>query len=402
MRKAYLLVLTSVILIAVGMLAPTLVTAQYDTTTTGPVIAVELPNGTQDMNITNAHPYAIGDKYNVTVWINNVTQLDGFGLTVFWNSSLTNMTAFSWSNFMIAEKNAGNWTFSPTRGPGTPGYPYGIDWTNNATLMSGKPWTGLIPYNIGAILGIGGGTASDAAPLTGNIEICVLTFQIKKVGPHWYYIDKDPSNYGSTPSAWPTPYLSIEAEFAAVHFPYCLVELAPGATVSNYGVAWCKNPYFAPPTPLSGSVLNAMLLTYTPPSAPVATITYTPASPHFNQTVTVTVTQTSAGYNGTATCPITNVTINFGDSSPRQWKAPVSGVATFTHNYTTIGLYTINAYCYAAHMPSNLAWSNKTASPPVNVIPEFSAYLLTPLFLATTIIAVAVAKMWSKKPKKPR
>jgi hypothetical protein len=394
MRKAYLLVLTSLILIAAGTLAPTLVMAQYSTTTTGPVIAVELPNGTQDMNVTNAHPYAVGDKFNVTVWINNVTELDGFGVTVFWNSTFQSMTAFSWSAAMKAQQLAGNWSLSPVI--------LGTEWTNNATAMSGKPWSGHIPINIGAILGIGGTALADAYVFTGNVEICILTFVINNVGAHWYYIDKDPGNYGSNPSSWPTPYLTIESEFALVHFPYCLVEVAPGDSISNYGVAWCKNPLFAPPTPLSGSVLNAVLLTYTPASAPVATITYTPASPHFNQTVTVTVTQTSAGYNGTANCPITNVTINYGDGTPTQWKAPASGVATFTHNYTAMGLYTIKAYCYAAHMPSNLAWCNITATPQINVTPEFSAYLLTPLFLATTIIAVAVAKMWSKKPKKPR
>jgi hypothetical protein len=123
---------------------------------------------------------------------------------------------------------------------------------------------GVIPYNIGAVLGIAGGALGDAVPLSGNIEICVLTFVIKTLGVHWWYIDKDPSNYGNNPADWPTPYLTVESEFASVHFPYCVVEVYPEATLTNYGVAWSANPYFAPPSPYSGSVLNAVLITAPP------------------------------------------------------------------------------------------------------------------------------------------
>jgi hypothetical protein len=254
MRKTYLLVLTSLILIATGMLAPTLVMAQYSTTVTAPVIAVELPNGTQDMNVSSTGSYAVGATYNATVWINKTTMLDGFGITVFWNASLMSMTHISWATDLTAQVAAGNWSLSALT--------KGVEWTNNATAMPSKPWTGVIPNNIGAILGIGGTALADAYDFNGSVEICTMTFVINMVGAQWFYIDKDPSNYGANPAAWPTPYLSIESEFASVHFPYCLVEVYPGDTVSNYGVAWSTNPYFAPPTPLSGSVLNAVLVTY--------------------------------------------------------------------------------------------------------------------------------------------
>jgi hypothetical protein len=337
--------------------------AEYLVGLKGPMITIKLPNGTQDMNVSGTHPYAIGDTFNVTVWINNVTGLDGFGLTAFWNSSLMVMTAFTLSPLMTACKLNGTWTWSPVRGPGYPGYPYGSEWTNNATLISGKPWTGLIPLNIGAILGIGAGTASDALPLSGNVEICILTFQIKMFGVHWWYIDKDPANYGNNPGTWPMDYLSLEAAFVAVHFPYCLVELAPGATVSNYGVAWSVNPYFAPPAAYVQN-LNAVLITMPPsPYGASATTTFT-NFPFVHTTIPITVTQSSPGFNGFTLCPITSVKINYGDGSPTNTTStsgsPPSVV--FNHAWNISGIYTIQTDCYAAGLAAfgPLAWYNKT------------------------------------------
>jgi hypothetical protein len=288
-RKAYLLVLTLLVLIAAGMLAPTLVVAQYSTTATAPIIAVELPNGTQDMNVTYTHPYAIGDSYNVTVWIKDVTNLDSFGLTMFWNASLCNMTNFYWSSTMLTTS---SWVLAP------------VTWTNNATGMKTRPWYTLLPNHIGLLDDLGAGTEADIAPLTGNIMICILTFKILTLGPHWYYINKDPSNYGTNTALWPMPQLLIESEYPPrIAFPYSHVNVVPTSTEINYTVAWCKNPYFAPPNatnpsmPYSGSVLNAVL------------------------------------------------------------------------------------------------WTTTT------IIPEFPAYMPLLLFLIVTIIAVAVAKMWTKKPK---
>jgi hypothetical protein len=254
-RKAYLLVLTLFVIIAAGMLAPTLVMAQYSTTATAPIIAVKLPNGTQDMNVTDTHPYAIGDSYNVTLWINDVTNLDSFGLTIFWNADLCYMTNFYWSPTILTTS---SWVSSP------------VTWSNNATTMPLEPWTGKIPINIGLLDDIGAGTESDKAPLTGNIMICTLTFKILTLGVHWYYIMKDPSNYGTNTANWPMPQLAIEAEYPpSISFPYCGVAVTPYATAVNYTVAWCKNPYFAlpnatnPSMPYSGHVMNAVLTTTT-------------------------------------------------------------------------------------------------------------------------------------------
>jgi hypothetical protein len=251
MRKAYLLVLTLFVIIATGMLAPTLVTAQYWIPCTGPVIAVELPNATQDMNVTDTHPYAIGDSFNVTVWINNATLFDGIGLTIIWNSTFEVMTAFYLSPKMAAEKLAGNWTFSP------------VSWSNNATLMPSEPWTGVLPYNVGVLNDLGGGTMADIADLSGNIEMCILQFKITQIGPHGFYINKDPSLYSAPYPIELATEVSVPPQYA---LPFSEVyEYVSGVTETSvdYGVSWSTNPYFAPPTPYSGHLANAMLWTTT-------------------------------------------------------------------------------------------------------------------------------------------
>jgi hypothetical protein len=242
---------------------------------------------------------------------------------------------------------------------------YGTEWTDNATLMPGKPWTGLIPLNIGAILGIGGTALADAYLFSGNVEICTITFVMRSVGVHWWYIDKDPGNYGANPANWPLPYLGLEAEFALVHFPYCLVEVAPGDSITNYGVAWSANPYFAPPAPYSGVVMNAVLVTMPPPPYPATqNIVYSPTFPFAHQTTTFTVTQTAPGWNELALCPITSVTINYGDGSPSNTTA-TSGTppsVVFNHAFANPGTYNVAYDCYAAGMAvwGSLAWTNQT------------------------------------------
>jgi hypothetical protein len=348
------LLVSMVLMIGIG-------SAQYSTAIvppTGPEFVLELPSGTQDMNVSGTGTYAVGKTFTVTAWIDNVTAMDGFGFSMFWNASLMSMTGISWSPGLTAQVLAGNWSLSALT--------QGVEWTNNATRMIGKPWSGVIPINVGAVLGIGGTSLADICPLTGNIELCTMTFVINMLGAHWFYIDKDPSNYGANPANWPTPYLMLEALYAGVHFPYCLVEVTPGDTPTNYGVVWSSNPYFAPPTlanpymPYSGYVFNAVLVTMPPPPTAVTAVeTVSPSYPSVGQTVTVTVT-TTPGLYLIYTFPVTNVTINWGDGT-WNWTVPIANVATFHHAYATSGLKTINEYCVAAGMVPyfpTLAWAN--------------------------------------------
>jgi hypothetical protein len=390
LRKISLLMLMSLLLVA-GMLASSLTPtrAQYLKNATAKFY-MRLPNrGTWD----NATGVMVpGSKFNLTIGIANVTQMTAYGITFVWNSDYVAATGRYWlSSFFEGELLAGNWSAKS------------LGYITNDLASKVPP----APATCGALVDFGQTALGAAYNVTGTFDIVTVEFQAVSYGPEGFYLWKDPSNYGTSPpySGWIQPYLQDEYAFSALYnTPYWITSsgwLNPSGSTQDYDVVWCSSPLFAPPTPSTGKVANAVLWINSPaPHAPVATVSFTPASPLIQQTVKVTVTQTSAGFNGTATFPITNVTIYYGDSSPLQWKAPnATGVATFTHNYTALGLYTIKAYCYAAGMPSSLAWDNVTVTPQVNVVPEFPAYLLMPLFFTTTIIAVAVAKMWSKKPK---
>jgi len=353
---------------------------------------IKLPNGTQWMNVSAAPPYDIGDKFNITVGIANVTEMSAYGFTMAWNATYMNATG----NYWLDPYFVGLASSMPPKWSGAM-----IEYITNDLDHDifggalGKPL-------IGFFCGLGQAALGAKYNITGTFDIVKIEFRINAYGPHGYYIWKNPVNYAPWPYVAGQPYLQQEGTFpAAIHQTYSgWKRPVGGAAVSqNYSVVWCPHPLFAPPTPLSGKVANAVLWIEPPaPYPPEAEKTVEPEIRWVNQTVTVTVTETKPGFNGTATCPITNVTIDWGDTSPLEWEAPVAGQAIFYHNYTDVGDYNINVYCYAAHMPPELAWCNLTN--PITVVPEFPAYLLMPLFLTATIIAVAVAKiMWSKKPK---
>jgi hypothetical protein len=408
LRKISLLMLMSLVLVS-GMLASALapVKAQYLIGATPKFYMYLSPNGLNYFNATAAHSsLTIGSKYNLTIGIANVTHMNAFGISMIWNSSQMTFDGNFWlSPFMTREttKQAGQ-TIANWSGPYV---------TYMGNDISDDMFSGILGNpHIGAVESFActGNTAKHN--LTGTFDILIMEFTVNYYGAEGFYLWKDPTGYSPTnASMWPLP--QCYQEYVGAHY----YGILPGTTywitssgwmdtsgaVQSYDVVWCINPYFNPATNtmIPSPIANAVVWINAPaPSAPVANMSYTPTSPAVGQTVTVTVTQKSAGFNGTASCPITNVTINFGDGSPHRWKAPVAGVATFTHNYTAIGSYTIKAYCYAANMPSNLAWCNLTSTTAITVVPEFPAYLLMPLFLTTTTIAVAVAKiMWSKKPK---
>jgi hypothetical protein len=341
--------LASIMLIGVGS-AQYLITAPEPC----PTIVLKLPNGTQDMNVTTTQ-YPIGSKFNVTVWFDNVTLFDGFGLTIIWNSTFEVMTAFNLGPALTVQKVAGNWTFSA------------LSWSNNATLMPSEPWTGVLPLNVGVLNDFGGGAMADAYDFTGNVLICTLTFMVTYIGPHGFYINKDPANYAPWPYTSGGIYLKTEGSVPPQYaLPFCsLDEYYQGTTetMMTYQVVWSSNPYFAPPTPYSGALANAMLwiMPYiAPPTAVTAKETVTPTLPTVGQTVTVTVT-TTPGLYSTYTFPVTNVTINWGDGSPENWTVPIANVATFYHAYAVAASYTIKEYCVAKAMVPyfpTLAWAN--------------------------------------------
>jgi hypothetical protein len=113
---------------------------------------------------------------------------------------------------------------------------------------------------------------------------------------------------------------------------------------------------------------NGMVVIPMPsPKAATASLSVTPTVQFVNNNVTATVTQITPGFNGTSGCPITSVTAYFGDGTS-QTAAPVSGVAKFIHSYSAIGTYTVSAKCYAAHMPSNLAYCWATPNVTVTIL----------------------------------
>jgi hypothetical protein len=140
--------------------------------------------------------------------------------------------------------------------------------------------------------------------------------------------------------------------------------VAPGAELHDYNVRWSQNPYFAPPTPLSGRVSSAMLWIQPPmPRPPSCTIGVSPTYPIEDDTVTATVT-TTAGFDGTTPRPVTMVILNWGDGSANETDNTAPFV--FTHVYTDPGSYLIKAWCYAGGMPPQLAWCN--TSKPITVL----------------------------------
>jgi len=333
--------LASILLIGIG-------TAQYNKAIDWPKIAVKLPNGTQDMNVSAAPPYDIGDKFNITIEIQNVTEMSAYGITILWNSTYMNMT---------------NWW--PLWAPPNWGSALIAFWTNDLRTVAG-PWFGLVPPRIGAFVDLSQTAFGAQYNKTGTFALCKIEFRINTYGPHGFYIWKDPANYpdynyypGTVPVYWE---LQQEGAFPeAIHLPYCNVMIAPYADLTEYNVRWSKNPYFAPETHYSGRVSSAMLWIHPPaPYPPVATKTHSPAFPFVDDIVTFTITQTKAGFDGATTRPISSVTIDYGDLSPTNTSAFTPPSIKFYHAYTAKNTYTVKVYCYAAGMPPSLAWCNLT------------------------------------------
>jgi len=370
--------LTSLILIAAGMLALTPVGTQFLLGAPA-VFLIKLPDGTQYMNVTTAE-YDIGDKFNITVAIHNVTTMTAYGLTLFWNATYQNCTGNWWlSSFFMGQLIAGKWSAAAV------GY-IGNDYDKD--VLGGILGIPLI----GAFVGLGQTALKPANNVTGDFDICTIEFQVNAYGPHGFYIWKDPANYTPWPYVDGQPYLSYEGAFPTTVHPTYSGWMSPP-------VPGVKKPYDVIWAPGYTGDANA-IISY-PPYPPEAEKTEDPDPPIVNQNVTVTVTQTKAGFNGTHNFPITNVTIDWDDGSDLEWQVPTGDPpqAVFIHNYTVEADYDIKVYCYAAGMPPDLAWYNITN--PITVVPEFPAYLIMPLFLTTTIIAVASAKIvWSKKPKR--
>jgi hypothetical protein len=288
LRKISLLVLMSLVLVA-GMLAstPTPTKAEYSLGAPA-AFYVKLPNGGQWQNATNV--LTIGDKFNITCGIQNVADMAGYGFTLTWNATYMNMTRWWLDPWFVTLRNNGSWSAAMLE-----------FWTND---LRERPTLSVLPPRIGMFCGLGQ-TNLLGPTLTGTFNICTIEFQINAFGPHGFYIWKEPVYY----APWPynstinngprhcNPYLQNEGAFPeSLHQTYSgWVDSA--TTKQNYTVVWCPNALFAPPSPTSGHVANAVLWI-------------------------------------------------------SQW-----------------------------------------------VIPEFSAPLLMLLFLTATIIAVAVAKTWSKKPK---
>jgi len=141
LRKASLLMLTSLILIVAGMLAPTPVKAQTTT--------LEIPQQT----VPNK-----GMKFNVTIWVWNVTNLWAFGLTLVWNASVCNYT--------------GTWGVSP---------PADRIWAGD--VFAGKAASAIMIEKINAscILGIGQ-TLLTGTPSTGTFSLVKIEFYAKDYG----------------------------------------------------------------------------------------------------------------------------------------------------------------------------------------------------------------------------
>jgi hypothetical protein len=252
LRKVSLLVLMSLVLFA-GMLASALppIKAQYLKNATAKFY-VKLPNGGTWENATGV--LGIGQKYNITVGIANVTKMIGYGVTFVWNSTFMSSTGKYWlSPFFKAERDAGNWSSAMI----DQGYP-----TNNLSKTLGLS---AIPPTVGAFRDFGQAALGIQYNVTGTFDIVTIEFVINTYGPEGFYLWKDPSLYPMPPNAinWPQPYLQQELAFSPLYgTPYWLTNCGWKDTTGvkqPYDVVWCSNPLFSPPAPLSGSVANAVL-----------------------------------------------------------------------------------------------------------------------------------------------
>jgi len=332
--------LASMLLIGIG-------TAQFLIGATA-VFLVKLPNGTQYMNVTTAQ-YDVGDKFNITVAIHNVTTMTAYGLTIVWNATFQNATGNWWlSSFFMGEVIAGRWSAASV------GY-VGNDYDKD--VLGGALGVPLI----GAFVGLGQSALKPKNNVTGDFDICKIEFQINAYGPHGFYIWKDPANYAPWPYAAAFPRLAYEGGFPpATHPTYSgwMTPPAPGVKQSYDVIWWPKFPLY---------VANALLWIQPPaPKAPTAVKTLSPSFPKVNETVTATVTQTKPAFNGTHTNDISQVTIDWGDTSATETLTGPSPWV-FTHEYTASGPYLIKVYCFAAHQPPGTEWCNLTN--PITIIP---------------------------------
>jgi len=325
--------LASMLLIGIG-------TAQFLLGATA-VFLVKLPDGTQYMNVTTAQ-YDVGDKFNITVAIHNVTAMTAYGLTLVWNATYQNCTGNWWlSSYFLGQVIAGKWSAA---GIGYVGNDYDHDVLGD---LLGIPL-------IGAFVGLGQSALKPANNVTGDFDICKIEFQINAYGPHGFYIWKDPANYAPWPYG-PMPQLGYEGAFPpGVHPTYSgwMTPPAPGVKKPYDVIWWPKFPLL---------LANALLWIQPPaPKAPTAVKSYTPSFPFVNDTVTITVTQTAPAFNGTATNNINQVTIDYGDGSPTNTSAFTPPSIVFYHAYTLAGPYTIKVYCKAPSQPPDKTWCNLT------------------------------------------
>ena len=144
MRKASLLMLTSLILIAVGMLAPTPVKAQPAT--------LEIPAQTvpqKDM------------KFNITIWVWDVTDLFSWGVTLVWNVSICNYT-------------------------GTEGQLPVVDRMWPGDVFTGKSASPIFVERIsnaeGVIIGIGQSLLGELYGVNGTYSLVTIEFYAKEYG----------------------------------------------------------------------------------------------------------------------------------------------------------------------------------------------------------------------------
>ena len=311
--------LASMLLIGIG-------SAQWQRGATAK-FGIKLPDGSTFMNVTTAE-YDIGDKFNITVHIQDVVEMMTFGVTLVWNTTFTNATGRYWkSPAMNAELTGGRWTFFPP-------------------AISNDYLPAVVPH-IGLFEGFGGMAYGATYALNGSYNLCIIEFQVNAYGPLGFYLWKDPTFYKPWPYTTGQPELAFEGAFPEYLHPvggYCVW--------SSHGVDQPYDVIWVPQWPVF--LANALLWIQPPaPKPPSCTIAVSPAFPLVNQTVTATVT-TVAGFDGTTVRPVTEVTINWCDGTGNFTDTAAPFV--FTHEYASAGTFTIKVWCYAAGMPPELAW----------------------------------------------
>ena len=396
MRKTSLLTLTSLILIAGSMLLIGTTPAQFQSGTKT-WFKLTLPNGSQFMNVTAPTPYDVGDKFNVTVSIYNVTEISAFGFTLLWNATFCNATGNYWYSDTIMDLVAqGKWDKLP---------PMYITNDYDHEKLGDVLQIPLIGVAAGFTCKALGAANSITVP--GDLEMLTMEFQINTYGPSWFYVWKDPSHYS------PWPYTGAVGLFYESMFPEGTHPTPsmwqsplgpPPYYTMDYDVLW----YDGQPTPTSAFMFPASALLIANPPPPVIESCDSTGVNKDLFDLSETVHVNGSGYSPSTTYDIYIVNDETSWSDGMTIPTRVPGTNTTVSSNPTGDIpptavwspdLTLGKYDIVVDVNNNSKYDvgidalddmdiEETAG--FHVIPEFPSLIILPLFMIATLLAVIV------------